>query len=71
MWMFAVISLGCISRQEIVRLHVKIVVCRSKFFAFPKQFVWLHSYQKCMNVLFNPYPLGKFSLVVLFLIISF
>lgn len=39
MWMFAVISLGCISRQEIVGLYVKIVVYRSKFLAFPKQFV--------------------------------
>lgn len=29
----------------------------------------LHSYQKCMNVLFNAYPLGRFSLVVLFLIV--
>ena len=29
---------SCISRQEVVGLYVKIVVYRSKFLAFPKQF---------------------------------
>ena len=29
---------SCISRQEVVGLYVKIVVYRSRFLAFPKQF---------------------------------